>query len=454
MPATIEASYETIVARIERLPVSNWHHLARAVLGAASFFAAFNAVVIALSVTVLAGLWRLNPVNIGFLISCVFAGQWVGTILFGWAGERYGRIFTAKLTVLIIAVFGLASAFAWGFAPLLVFQFFQGLGIGGESPVATTYVNEIAKARGRGKFTMLYQVMFPVGFTTASLVSIWVIPHLGWRWMFVFGALPAFLIVLLIQYSVPESPRWLARHHRLEDADRILLRLEKQIFGGAEPPALLTAPASKFKASVNFGDLFQGIYLKRTVCVWVMWLCASVNAWGLLLWMPSLLHTAYRLSVAQSLRYSMIGNVCVVILATAGAYVVDRTGRKTLFQVSFLCTALALLLLGMMHGPTGRTVLILATAGNASITVAELALSMYSSEIYPTRMRTLGTGTAGSWARAAAMITSPVIGLLLSITHEASAVFLFLSGLAFLGAMTVFLFATETSGKVLEEISP
>jgi putative MFS transporter len=253
---------------------------------------------------------------------------------------------------------------------------------------------------------------------------------------------------------VPESPRWLARHDKLEDADRILLRLEKQIFGEAEPPALLAAPATKFKTSVNFGDLFRGIYLKRTICVWIMWLCASVNAWGLLLWMPSLLHTAYRLSVAQSLRYSMIGNIFVVIGGTTGAYVIDRMGRKALFEVTFLLAALPLLLVGMIHGPTGRTVLILATMGNASITVAELALSMYSSEIYPTRMRTLGTGTAGSWARGAAMITSPLIGLILSVTHEASAVFLFLSGLAFLGVLTVFLFATETSGRVLEEISP
>ena len=90
----------------------------------------------------------------------------------------------------------------------------------------------------------------------------------------------------------------------------------------------------------------------------------------------------------------------------------------------------------------------------ASITVAELALSMYTSEIYPTRMRSLGTGTGSSWARGAAMIVSPLIGLLLSVTHDARAVFLFLAGLGFLGALTVFLFATETSGKVLEEISP
>ena len=446
-------TYESIVARIERLPVSGWHRFVRVVLGTATFFDAFDAVTIAFVAPVLAGLWHLSPVQIGFLFSSGYAGQWIGAVFFGWVGERYGRIFTINLTIVIISVFGLLSAFAWGYSSLWGFRFIQGLGIGGENPVAATYVNEIAKARGRGRFTMLYQILFPLGFTAASLTSVWIIPHLGWRWMFVLGAFPAFLLIF-IQRMVPESPRWLARHARFEEADLVLAKLEKKIFGGAEPPALRPAPESESKGTAKFGDLFRGIYLTRTFCVWVMWFCAALIGYGLLLWLPSLFHTVYRLSLAESLQYSVLGNVTVLIMGIAAAFLIDRVGRKTLFTFSFFFAALPLLWLGAFRAPTARAVMLLAALGVTSISAAQLALWTYTPEIYPTRMRSLGTGAASSWGRAASMIAPPLVGWLLSVTHEARVIFLFLAATGFLGALTVFLFATETSGKVLEEISP
>jgi len=448
-----ESTYQTIVARIERLPVSGWHRFVRVVLGTATFFDAFDAVAIAFVAPVLAGLWHLGPVQIGFLFSSGYAGQFVGAILFGWVGERYGRIFTINLTILLISMFGLASAFAWGYASLLGFRFVQGLGIGGEVPVAATYVNEIAKARGRGRFVLLYQMLFPLGFTAASLSSVWIVRHLGWRWMFALGAVPAFLLIF-IQRRVPESPRWLARHGKLEKADEVLTGLEAQIFGDSQPPALALTPVLESSASVKFTDLFRGIYLGRTVCVWLMWFCAAFIGYGLLLWLPSLFHTVYRLSIDQSLRYSILGNITVLVVGIGSALVIDRLGRKTVFALSYVLAGLPLFVLWVLRSPTALTVMYLAALGVASISAAQLALWTYTPEIYPTRMRALGSGTGSSWARAASMIAPPLIGMLLSATHEARAIFLFLSAAGFLGALIVLLFGTETSGRVLEEISP
>jgi putative MFS transporter len=453
MRVTTELTYETIVARIERLPVSGWHRFVRLVLGTATFFDAFDAVTIAFVAPVLAGIWHLGPIQIGFLFSSGYAGQLIGAVLFGWVGERHGRIFTINLTILIISVFGLASAFAWSYGSLLAYRFVQGLGIGGENPVAATYVNEIAKARGRGRFVMLYQILFPLGFTAASLSSVWVIPHLGWRWLFVMGALPAFLLIL-IQRRVPESPRWLARNGKLEEADAVLAKLEAQIFGDSQPPVLVPAPAGESRASVKFIDLFRGIYLGRTFCVWVMWFCASLIGYGLLLWLPSLFHTVYQLSVDQSLQYSVLGNVTVLFMGLVSAFVIDRVGRKTVFALSYLFAGLPLFVLWILGEPSALSVMILAALGVASISAAQLALWTYTPEIYPTRMRSLGTGAGSSWARAASMIAPPLVGMLLSATHEARVIFLFLAAAGFFGALTVLLFGTETSGRVLEEISP
>jgi MFS transporter, putative metabolite:H+ symporter len=359
-----------------------------------------------------------------------------------------------NVTILIISAFGLACAFAGSYAPLVAFRFFQGLGIGGEIPVAATYVNEIARTHGRGRFVLLYQVIYPVGFLAASLGSIWVVPHLGWQWMFIIGALPA-LLMIVIQRAVPESPRWLARRGRVAEADRIMTRLEKKIFAGRTPPPLAAVPASLIAPpSARIAELFEGIYKRRTFCVWVMWFCSSMIGYGLLVWLPSLFSTVYHMSVQDSLRYSVLGNTGGLFVGVVAALVIDRVGRKPVFALSFGLGGLPLFALWAMTQPSAMAVMILAAIASACVSAAQLSLWTYTPEIYPTRMRALGTGAASAWARAGSMIGPPLVGWLLATTHEVGPIFLVFAMAGFIGALAVLLFGTETSGRVLEEISP
>ncbi|MDB5408095.1 MAG: major facilitator superfamily protein [Rhodospirillales bacterium] len=447
-------SYETIVARIERLPVSGWHRFVRVVLGTCTFFDAYDAVAIAFVLPVLIGMWHLTPGEIGLLLSSGFVGQFFGSACFGWVGERYGRIFALNLTILIISAFGLACAFAGSYSALVVFRFIQGLGIGGEIPVAATYINEIAKTHRRGRFVLLYQIIYPVGFLAASLGSVWIVPHLGWQWIFVIGALPA-LLMIVIQRAVPESPRWLARHGRLREADTILTRLEKKIFGSTTPPPLGAVPPSLVAPpAARIAELFQGIYRRRTFCVWVMWFCSSMIGYGLLVWLPSLFTTVYHMSVQDSLRYSVLGNTGGLFVGIVAALVIDRLGRKPVFILSFVLGGLPLFALWALNQPSAMTVMLLAAIASACVAAAQLSLWTYTPEIYPTRMRALGTGAASSWARAGSMIGPPLVGWLLATTHQVDLIFLVFATAGFIGALVVLIFGTETSGKALEEISP
>src|ERR1700722_19875666 len=122
---------ESIIARIERLPVSPWHVRMRVIVGSATFFDAFDALTIAFVAPALSGLWHLRPSDIGFLISSGFIGQAIGAAGFGWAAERYGRLRVLTWTVAIISVFSLACAWAWGFWSLFLLRFIQGFGLGG-----------------------------------------------------------------------------------------------------------------------------------------------------------------------------------------------------------------------------------------------------------------------------------------------------------------------------------
>ena len=225
--ASTRSSVDDIVARLERLPTSWWQVKTRIIVGVATFFDAFDALAIASILPVIVPLWKLAPQEIGFMISAGFAGQLLGALFFGWVAERYGRITAMIWSIALFAVMSLVSAFAWDYSSLLVFRVIQGIGLGGEVPVAAVFISELAKAQGRGRFVLLYELVFPIGLSAAALVGLWVVPHLGWQYMFVIGALPAFL-ALALRTLLPESPRWLAVRGRNAEAETAMAQIETQ----------------------------------------------------------------------------------------------------------------------------------------------------------------------------------------------------------------------------------
>ncbi|MGA2963875.1 MAG: MFS transporter, partial [Candidatus Korobacteraceae bacterium] len=119
----------------------------------------------------------------------------------------------------------LCCAFSGSFLQLAIFRTIQGCGLGGEVPVAAAYINELCEARGRGRFVMLYETIFPCGVLGASLMGILLVPRFGWQSMFVLGGVPALLIAVLV-WRLPESPRWLIGKGRLDEAGEIVAQIE------------------------------------------------------------------------------------------------------------------------------------------------------------------------------------------------------------------------------------
>ena len=136
-----------LITRMESVPFSRWHLKPRLIMGSATFFDAFDALSLAFVLPVLIGLWKLTPGQIGILIGAGYLGQAVGAVLFGWLAERFGRIFSAKCTVFLMSVMSIACMFAGNFNALLLFRFIQGIGVGGEVPVAATYITTPSCAR-------------------------------------------------------------------------------------------------------------------------------------------------------------------------------------------------------------------------------------------------------------------------------------------------------------------
>src|SRR6267154_718238 len=170
-----------VAARIERLPLTSWQVRARIIIGTATFF--------------------------------------------GWVAERFGRIKALIGAIATFAILSLACAFSWNYASLLILRTIQGFGLGGEVPVAATYIGELAQAKGRGRFVLVFELVFPLGILAASVLGLFIVPNLGWQYMLVVGALPGFLI-LFLQRLLPESPRWLAARGRYADAEAALRVVE------------------------------------------------------------------------------------------------------------------------------------------------------------------------------------------------------------------------------------
>ena len=442
-----------IAARLERLPYCSWHLKMRLIICTAWFFDAFDSIAIAYVLPPLIGMWHLSPPQIGSLIGIGFLGQLVGAISFGWIAEHWGRR-RAMLTTLLIFSFGaLACAGAQSYDMLFWLRFIQGIGLGGEIPLMAAYVNEFAHAKDRGRFSVSIQVLFSFGLVVVALVGVYVVPHWGWQWMFVIGAIPA-LLAIPMRAVLPESPRWLASRGRYDEADEALSRIEDIAKRDGKPvPALPADLPNVVQAKPRIIELFRGIYLRRTITVWLMWIGAYFVSYGITAWMPSLFRTVYHLPVEQSLTYGFINSGVGFAGALAALYLIEAIGRRRMFMTSLGGCAAALLSFAFLPQLSAAGTLTVATIGFFFLSSTLLSLATYTAEIYPTHLRALGGGVASAWQRGASVVGTTVVGWVLPY-YGINAVFVMFGLFALMGALATAFFAIETRAQVLERVSP
>jgi putative MFS transporter len=441
---------------MESVPRTRWHVKARVVMGSATFFDAFSALSLAFALPVLTSLWHITPRQAGGLIAVGYIGQLAGAFLFTWLAEKFGRVPSATIAVAIMAVMSLGCALAGNFPSLLVCRLVQGIGIGGEMPVAATYISELSQARGRGRFFLLYEIIFPVGLMATGQVGAWIVPTFGWQSIFIVGAIPSFVIAVLLA-RLPESPRWLIAKGRMAEAEALVSQIEASagtsIVGQSHAlPALAGHGAAPPGQPTRWRETLSGTYRGRTLVVWTLWTCAYFVANGLNNWMPSLYSSVYHLTLRQSLRAASLTNVAQVILVLLAAFCIDRIGRKSWTAVSFLAGAVLLAALGLTGARTATSVIILGTLSYGVIGSANAVLYLYTPEVYPTRMRAIGTGLATSWLRVASAAGPALVGVMVEAGGIA-AVFLVFGVTCILGAAAATRMV-ETRNQQLEQIAP
>jgi putative MFS transporter len=445
-------SAESISARLERLPVTRRLSTIRLVIGAATFFDAYTVLAIAFAMPVLVREWKLSSSEVGMILSFGYLGQLFGALVFGWLAERIGRLRVLWLTITLFVAMDIACLFATGAVPMMICRFLQGIGTGGEVPVASAYVNEMVGASKRGRFFLLYEVIFPVGLMFAGVVGYFLVPVYGWRAMFVVGLVPSVLMIPL-RLLMPESPRWLAARGRVAEADAIVLALERSaerqgLVLPAPPPA---QPLTR--ASSDWRELFRGRYRGRTLTIWALWFCTYTVINGLITWMPTLYREVFGLPLQTSLAYGFITSACGVVASIACALLIDRVGRRNWYFAAFALGVLLLGALAILGAGEVTHVLVLVSLAYAIVQTIAFSLYLYSAELYPTRLRAFGIGCGSAWLRLGSSAGPLLVGYV-TASFGVGSVFAVFGGVLAVGAVVTWLFAVETAGKSLEALSP
>lgn len=284
--------------------------------------------------------FHLTPVQAGLLASMAMAGMLVGSVIAGQLADRVGRKAMIQWSMILWGAAGLLLAASWNFTSLLLFRFLLGLGLGAEYPVANAMVPEFLPKRARGRYLTVMEGLAPVGVICAGIVSYLVLPHVGWRWVFVAEALPA-MWLFVVRRSIPESPRWLEARGKKEEAERVTAGIEREVqkrFGKPLPPGISSDFVERSSGTASFWELWSRQYYKRTVMFCILWPATLFGYWAINLWLTTLL-VDRGFEVVRSIGYVITITSAGIPGFLSGTYFIERIGRRPLLLCSLLGTA-------------------------------------------------------------------------------------------------------------------
>ncbi len=393
--------------------------------------------------------FHLTPLEIGTLAAMTFAGQLVGNLVAGTASDLYGRRAVFQWTMILWGLASFAAALSWSTASLMVCRFLIGAGVGGEAPVAQALVSEYLPAQVRGRYIAIMEGFWAVGFVLSGAISFFLLPQLGWRWVFAaVGGLA--IVVFWVRRAVPESPRWLAGRGREAEAEAIVARLEAEV--ERRTGCALPEPASiahELDAASPWKTVFAPAYRRRTVMAAGLWFFALLGYFGLSSWLALLLQ-AKGFTIVKSVGFVTLITIGGIPGFAAAAWCLEAVGRKPTTALFLLASAVAAYVYGAMSAPTALFV--------AGFVMQFFLFGMwsclyaYTPELYPTRARATGAGFASACGRVGAIAGPIIVGTLVTRIGQ-PAVFALGAGSFALAAVLVMAMGVETRGRTLEAIS-
>jgi putative MFS transporter len=441
---------ELIAARLDRLPSSRFHRRLLLLVGLPFFFDISDIFTFSYAAPALVKEWGLPISIIAVLTSAGFFGMFIGATLGGMLSDRIGRKRALIIYVTAYSVFSLANALAPDVPMLIATRLLTGVGISSATAVVMAYIAELFPAKTRGTWQGWAMVIALAGIPITSWVARLVVPSGpdGWRWIFVWGAL-GIVFLAFVRYF-PESPRWLARHGRIEEAERVLLQIEAEVekTSGPLPEAVTAARPAEVRAP--WTAMFSKQYLGRTLTLWAIWIFQTIGFYGFEAWVPTLL-VQHGITIVHSLTYITLINIGAVPGALIAVFLADRYERK--FSIAGAAALIALF--GVLYGLSYQPLLIVSfgfLVGMLIQTFAALCYA-YTPEQYPTDIRNTGAGFAYGMGRLANVGNSFAVAAIFT-NFGYMWVFVYIAGAWLATSAVTILFGARTTGRRLESINP
>ena len=397
---------------------------------------------------ILAKEWGLSPEQVGWIGSVGLIGMALGAVLAGTIADKFGRKNVFAATVILYSVATGLCAVAWSYESLLTFRFLVGFGLGGELPVAATLMSEYAPTALRGRFIVLLESFWGLGWLVAALISYLLIPTFGWHIAFIIGALPA-LYVFLIRLHMPESIRYLLSKGKIEEARQIILTLEKKLGVVSKPfqKDFVQEATPIFK--LNVFTLWKKSFRVRTLMLWLTWFGIVFSYYGIFMWLPSIVFTQ-GFEVVKTFEYVLIMTLAQLPGYFAAAWLVDVIGRRYTLSSFLLMSGICAYFFG--NAATATELLMWGAAMSFFNLGAWGVIYTYTPELYPTAIRALGSGWAAGFGRIGGMIAPMLVGILLAHGAPINFIFVMFASVFAIISVIVLSLGIESKKKSLEEI--
>ena len=424
-PAEVHGSFQTLIpARLDRLQWARFHWLLVVGLGITWVLDGLEITMMGAVSAVLQrpDVLHLSAAQVGFISSSYLTGAVLGSLVFGYLTDRFGRrlFFFLSLSIYLAGV--ALTAISWNLASFAAFRFITGAGIGGEYSAVNSAIDELIPARLRGRIDLMVNGSFWLGAAAGSASTIILLdphvfaPNLGWRLGFGIGALIG-LAIFPLRHFIPESPRWLLTHGRREDAEETVTGIEQTV--AAETGRRLEDPSPKESLTIHIrhhfglGELLRPLlseYRIRSLLAGVL-MIAQAFVYNAIFFTYALVLTRFYGVRADTTGLYMLpfalGNFLGPI--ALGSFF-DIVGRRQMIVSSYTLSALILILTGWLfaHGmlsSASQTTLWTVMFFFASPAASSAYLTV--SEIFPLEMRALAIAIFYSAGTAVGGIAAP-----------------------------------------------
>jgi SP family arabinose:H+ symporter-like MFS transporter len=413
----------------------------------------FDTAVIAGANPFLKAHFELSEAMLGFAVASAIIGCIFGAAFAGTTSDRFGRKRVLLLCAVLFAVSAVGSAIPRTLVQFVIARFIGGLGVGAASMLSPMYIAEISPARIRGRLVSLNQLAIVTGILVAYFVDFFAadIPDTNWRWMFGSETLPAVLFFLLL-LTVPESPRWLAKQQRQEEALAILTKVGGKDHAEAEMAEIKDAIAQEQDSVAQLFHPGMRVALIIGIALAILQQITGINI--VMYYAPTIFASAGATIDASLLHAVAVGAVNLTFTLVA-IWVVDKFGRKVLLLAGSAGMGLFLTLVGGVfhYGKLEGMWVLLFILGYIACFASSLGPVVWVliSEIFPTRIRgrAMAIATVSLWVSCAAV--AQVFPIMLE-KLDGAVTFGIFAAMCLITFVFVLLVVPETKGKTLEQI--